>query len=161
MQFYGRTVGAIARGTTVSDLSGMGNHGVMTADAQFIRSPDSCSNTVGLYISAGGITIPKTPSLRLSQPITLEVWARALKLDYGYVTFMENSFGFPKYQEGDVRFYTQRNGVNFRAFERSDLDLHYYVLLVTGNGHRVYVDGRLAYNGNIIPSFIAVYYYEI
>ena len=149
MQFYDKTPGTIVSGTSVADLSGSGHHGTMSANAQFVRSSDSCQ-AVGLYVNAGGINIPNVPSLRLNGPLTLEIWAKAHKLGYGYIVLLEGSYGFPKYGYGSFKIFVDRDSRDFTSIEESDLDIHYFVLMVTPTENKVYIDGRLVHSGRFL-----------
>ena len=146
MQFYHKTPGTIVSGSIVPDLSGSGHHGTMTANAQYIQSSDSCQ-AVGLYVNAGGISIPNVPSLRLSGPLTLEIWAKPHKLNRGYVVVLPFSYGMPKYSFGMLKKYINRDIVFDTSFYESDIDLHYFALVVTPTENKLYLDGRLVLSG--------------
>ena len=148
MQFYDRTPGSIVSGTSVPDLSGSGHHGTMSANAQFIRSSDSCQ-AVGLYVNAGGINIPNVPSLRLNGPLTLEIWVKAHKLNRGYVVVLPGSYGMPKYANGKFSIYILRKNSTASGGRvgESDRDLHYFVFMVTPTENKLYIDGRVVYSG--------------
>ena len=146
MQFYDRTPGTIVKGSSVPDLSGSGHHGTMSANAKFIRS-SALGQAVGLYVNAGGIRIRNTPSLRLRGPLTLEIWAKPRKLNRGYVVLLPGSYGMPKYVHGYFKIYIIRNAKFANGVGYWDLDLHYFVLMITPNKNKIYIDGRLVYSG--------------